>query len=150
MMKQSRPEGVEDQVRAFFKEPVELYVSDALKSRVDQGATVRTVLERFRDGAEAVVVVNDAEQPVGILTPSDMGKLTQAFQHDKPGLVTEVMTQKPVLAYADEPLEAALLRIKQHGFIMGIPVVDPATGKYKGFLSRTKVHAELEDFTKLL
>ncbi len=81
-----------------------------------------------------LVVVNELQQPVGILTDRDLVERVLAAGRDaRESLVAEVMTKEPVTISENASLECALAAM-HGGKFRRLPVVD-AVGKLAGMVS---------------
>ncbi|ABM80985.1 CBS domain-containing protein [Hyperthermus butylicus] len=101
-------------------------------------AHVRRLMLRYRIGR--VVVIDEAEKPVGIVTMSDFVRLVAERFSSKPLVniaVADIMTRDPVTIRDNRSLrEAARLMIK-HG-VSGLPVVDE-DGKLVGIITKSDI-----------
>ncbi len=117
---------------------------------IEQNQSVEQALRRMlSQGLKALPVVDTAQRVVGMLTASDIlsslslvqalssAELTRRLGSRAQAPVAEVMSQPPVLAYADEPLGHAVQRMVEHG-LKRLPVVDEQ-GRLVGMLSRVDV-----------
>jgi chloride channel protein, CIC family len=109
---------------------------------VPQQMTVREMADRIAQHDpmlsrhQGVLVVDDQQQLVGVMTRSD---LLQALQDDPSGswTVLDAANQKPIVAYPDETLYVAAERMLRNG-VGRLPVVsreDPK--KIVGYLGRS-------------
>jgi CBS domain-containing protein len=72
----------------------------------------------------SLVVVNEAKQPIGIVTDRDLMERVVAEARDPSStLVEAVMTRDPMTIAEDESLQVALPRMRRGGF-RRLPVVD--------------------------
>ncbi|MET1128373.1 MAG: CBS domain-containing protein [Thermoproteota archaeon] len=126
--------------------PVENYMSSpviAVKPD-DTVAHARRLMLRHRIGR--LVVVDDDERPVGVLTKADLARLAstelarRSLEHVP---VEEVMTPNPVTVRVDESVRVAAQRMLEKG-VSGLPVVDES-GRVVGIVTKTdltRVRAE--------
>lgn len=99
------------------------------------GESVWAAAERMHGRAVgSLVIVNDAQQPIGILTDRDLAQraLTQRLDPNT-ATVGQVMTADPKTICEDDSIEAAL-SLMRSGSFRRLPVVDHE-GKLVGILS---------------
>ncbi|KSW12145.1 hypothetical protein CF15_05110 [Pyrodictium occultum] len=104
----------------------------------DSLAHARRLMIRHRVGR--LVVVDEAEKPVGVVTKADFLKLASRRLRGRPLdsiPVAEVMTREPVVAKPGWPLREAARLMLQHG-IGGLPVVGE-DGRLVGIITKTDV-----------
>lgn len=124
----------------------------------DPDETIVAAAQRMAEhGVGDLVVVEDAGgevHPIGIVTDRDLVTrgLARAAPHALDLKVRDVMHGELVTAFADEPVEVVLCRIKLHG-IRRIPIVDRA-GVLQGILTLDDIVAwigeQLNDATGLI
>jgi CIC family chloride channel protein len=89
-----------------------------------------------RDNVHGLVVVDDANRVIGIVTLSDLRK---AYDEGRSDACVEDISAKDVLtAEPDEPLWTAMRRMGEHA-VERLPVVDPRTRKAVGVLTRNSI-----------
>lgn len=125
--------------RRFFSDPVEYFMEGRNWSVYGKEATVLDVVKRFDEGQEAVIVVDDENRVIGIITPSDFERVKNAFLENKETSVLDVMSERPDVAYTNQPVGQALALARRRHYLTGIPVVDRESGEYVGFLSRNSM-----------
>jgi CBS domain-containing protein len=82
----------------------------------------------------ALVVLNEGDEPIGIVTDRDLTVRVLAQGRDSHTTqLAEVMTRDPETIVEDAPIELALLRMRRGAF-RRLPVVD-AKGKFVGVLA---------------
>lgn len=96
---------------------------------------VWAVAERMHGrGVGSLVIVNDAQQPIGMLTDRDLVQRVLAQRLDSnSATVGDVMTPAPKTICEDDSIEAAL-SLMRSGCFRRLPVVD-RDGKLTGILS---------------
>jgi CBS domain-containing protein len=87
--------------------------------------TLGEVAERMTAKNVGAVVVKDFGRLIGILTERDLLKAMAARVHSSEARVRQWMTEDPLTASADTPLEEAAQVMLDHGF-RHLPVVDDA------------------------
>lgn len=92
---------------------------------VDPDESVREAAERMRQRiVGCLVILNEAQEPVGIVTDRDLVVRVLAPGKDPSNTaISEVMTAPPVTVSAETPIEDALALMTSHGF-RRLPVVD--------------------------
>lgn len=107
---------------------LEVHVADADESTAIAAQRMR----QKRVGT--LVVVDESERPVGLLTDRDLVARVMAMGRDpKETRVLDVMTKSPKTMLATAPIEEALALMKNGGF-RRIPIVSPK-GKLVGLVS---------------
>jgi CBS domain-containing protein len=94
-------------------------------------------------GIKSVVVVDDDEHPVGILTSTDYVAMTAVGVDPYDTTVDEHMTRDIVTATGEESLSAVAARMREYD-IAHLPVVDEANHVI-GIVSSTDLTAHLAD-----
>jgi CBS domain-containing protein len=96
-----------------------------------------------------LLVLNEAQQPIGLLTDRDLAiRVLAAGKDPERTLVHEVMTPDPEAIVEDAPIESALARMRGGSF-RRLPVVT-AEGRLVGIVSLDDVLALLsEEFTAI-
>jgi len=107
------------------------------------GATVREcALAMRRKHVGSLVVVDDKNVPVGIITDRDLAIEVLAQGLDPEGLsVGEVMTTPVAVAQEEENVIDALARLRERG-VRRLPVVD-AEGRLSGIVTSSNLLEEL-------
>ena len=122
---------------------------DTVKA-LSQNRPVKEALLMLKRGVLAIPIVDEGEQVVGILTLSDTTRVIEEYKKDTEHKlqIRDVMTRKPYFAYENDTIESQLDLMRKMDFVTGVPVVDRATNKYRGFLSRhgavTKLNSLIE------
>ncbi len=103
----------------------------------DTLAYARNLMIRYRIGR--LVVIDDAERPIGILTRSDMVRALSEYRSRTIDSlrVEEVMTKNPATVKASQPLRQAARVLLEKG-VSGLPVVDE-DGKLVGIITKTDI-----------
>ncbi|OWJ55651.1 CBS domain-containing protein [Pyrodictium delaneyi] len=104
----------------------------------DSLARARRLMIRYRIGR--LVVIDDQERPIGIITKADFVRLASGQLTRRPLdaiIVKEVMTENPVVIRSDRSLREAARLMLQHK-VGGLPVVDES-GKLVGMITKTDV-----------
>jgi CBS domain-containing protein len=93
----------------------------------DSEETVFRAAERMRDRTVgALVVLDKARQPIGILTDRDVAlRIVAAGRDPNDTMVEEVMTREPKTASEETPIEIAVSQMRAGAF-RRLPVVDEA------------------------
>lgn len=101
----------------------------------DPGESVESAARQMRDrNVGTLVVLNEKQEPVGIVTDRDLAVRVVADSLDgKQTPVSEVMTKSPRAVSEETPIEEALALMRA-GPYRRVPVVDQA-GKLVGLLS---------------
>jgi CBS domain-containing protein len=82
----------------------------------------------------AVVVVNEGDRPVGIVTDRDIVcRVVANGLAPRSTRVADVMTRDPRVAYVQDTIDTAIFRMRQSG-LRRLPIVD-AAGKLAGLVS---------------
>ncbi len=118
--------------------PTQLRMSDIIRRdpvTLPPAATVQQACEVMHEQqAEAVVVVDDAHQPLGIFTGRDLIRLLAEGRDPSHAQLRAVMTKDPAhLAPGDGVAEA--LRLMRDGGFRHVPVVED--GRLVGMVSQT-------------
>lgn len=102
---------------------------------VEPGESVRAAAERMHSrNVGTLVVVDDEQQPLGVVTDRDLTIKVLAPGRDALNTaVREVMSALPKTVHEDTPIESALAMMRS-GPCRRVPVVDKA-GKLVGLLS---------------
>ena len=127
-----------------------IFVSDAMNQDVITYAPDAVVASAYQTmlekGIRGIPIV-EAERAVGIVTMSDLMRVPRE-QMASTSLRT-VMTGSLLVAYPDESLLDVLDKMTNHG-VGRLPVVDRATGKLAGIITRTDVVRAYERSLELL
>lgn len=116
----------------------------------DEDEAVWQVAERMHQRAVGtLVILNDAKQPIGIITDRDLVERVLAQRRDpSTASVREVMTADPKTIPEDAPIESAL-SLMASGRFRRLPVVN-GEGKLVGLLSLDDVLMLFaEEFTQI-
>jgi CBS domain-containing protein len=102
---------------------------------VEVGETVQEASRRMAQrGVGTLVVVNEAREPIGIVTDRDLiTRVLSSGKNARTTLVGSVMTLRPKRVREETPVEKAL-SIMRDGQFRRLPVVD-ADGKLTGIVS---------------
>lgn len=131
MMRQQAPQPLKIQVESFL-DPA------SKTNKLPDTATLVNVLEKFREGHGAVVIVGADEKPVGIFTPSDMPKIRQAFVQNRTALAKDFMSTPVEWVESTDTIEHALELMQRKSIHTGIVVVsDRRSQRYAGYLYRS-------------
>jgi CBS domain-containing protein len=117
---------------------------------IDRRETVTNVARRMAArGVGTLVVLDDRERPLGLITDRDLAVRVLAETRDPATTPVEaVMTREPKTVTEDTPIEDALALMKSGGF-RRLPVID-RSGKMIGMFSLTDVLAlSAEEFTMI-
>ena len=91
--------------------------------RLEQHASMRDCIGPLAEQRGTVPIVDGEETVVGVITAGDLTRLMEHREDFLDVPVTEVMTESPKMARADELGSAAVHRMESHS-IMALPVVD--------------------------
>jgi CBS domain-containing protein len=117
-------------------------LADVMRTEVIEVApedTLGEVAERMSAVNVGAVVVKDFGRLIGILTERDLLKAMAARVHSSEARVRQWMTEDPVTATVETPLEEAAQMMLDHGF-RHLPVVDD-TQQVVGVVSLRRVVA---------
>ncbi|MET1101984.1 MAG: CBS domain-containing protein [Pyrodictiaceae archaeon] len=107
-------------------------------SRTDSLAYVRNLMLRHRIGR--IVVVDEHERPIGILTHADMARVLSSQAAKRPLdriSVEEAMTKNPIVVNRDDKIEHAARIMIEHG-VGGLPVVND-NSRLIGIITKTDI-----------
>jgi len=99
------------------------------------------------NGIRSLVVVNEADGVIGIITDSDLVLRGMAKGDFREVKVSEVMTANPVVVNLDDDLFYVINRMRQ-GKFRRLPVVEQ--GKLVGIVSITDIAPFMVDYVKKL
>lgn len=119
---------------------IEEYMSSpvVVVSPNDSLARARRLMIRYRIGR--LVIVDEQDRPIGMLTKSDFLRLASRQLTRRPLdsiIVKEIMSDNPVVVRSDRSLREAARLMLQHN-IGGLPVVDES-GRLVGMITKTDV-----------
>lgn len=105
---------------------------------LSRNSTVRDVLNRFREGGDIIVIVDQARLVCGIITPYNIGRVVDAFKKNQDTPVTDVMTHDPYWAYESEPIEQVVTMMNKMG-LSAVPIVETKSRKYLGIVRKSQI-----------
>jgi CBS domain-containing protein len=111
----------------------------------EAGESVLTAASRMRERqVGTLVIVNEAEQPVGLVTDRDLAmRVLAAGKDPERTKVADVMTRDPEAIVEDAPIESALARMRGGSF-RRLPVTS-REGRLVGIVSLDDVLALLAE-----
>ncbi len=117
------------------------------RSVLPETATIRDVMLKFREsGLGAVVITDEDDRPIGIFTPSDTPRITEAFRKNPRTPAKDIMSKDVYTVTTSDPLRYALEVMQEKRLLTGITVVERSNGKYVGYLYRPDLARRLDAF----